>query len=84
MRHRQIKFIHRRRTRVAATWSKVALSGAALAAVGVGIVAVLARRRKQRGDVAENISRWEGEGGHVPDVEPPPVSAAPQRSPHPM
>lgn len=52
-------------------WSKALLVGAALT-VGLRLIRAWAeQQRRGRADLSETLSRWEGEGGNVPEVEPP-------------
>lgn len=56
-----------------AKWGRTLLIGAVLA-VGWRVLKALAQSRRSGAEMSENLSRWEGEGGHVPDVEPPRVN----------
>jgi len=58
-------------------WSKTLLVGAALVA-GWRLLTALSTRQQRRVDLSDNLSRWEGEGGNVPDV--PEVQPSPPAS----
>ena len=50
---------------------KVLVYGAAIGALGWRLLKTLARNQQQKAEAADTLNRWEGEGGNIPDVEPP-------------
>ena len=57
-------------------WSKALMTGTALW-IGWRLLKNFSARPPRRADLSENLSRWEGEGGNVPDVpEVEPTDAA--------